>query len=101
MSSRKTLSNRILACGLILIQLLVAIPADAMAASQSPSKTPEKVVVNRKVPSVTTALAYPHFSAAATDQELFVARVFEEPLVPMSGTPSAEENQALAAAASA
>ena len=38
------------------------------------------------------------FSPDPTREEIFRARVFEEPLVPIGGIPSAEENRALAAA---
>jgi hypothetical protein len=38
------------------------------------------------------------FSATPTVQEIFRARVFEEPLVPIGGEPTAAENAALAAA---
>ncbi len=56
------------------------------------------VKVNRTIPRVeppTNGLA---FSAKPTAQELFRARIFEEPLVPVGGEPTATENAALAAA---
>ena len=38
------------------------------------------------------------FSANPTVEEIFCARVFEEPVVPVGGEPTAEENAALAEA---
>jgi RHS repeat-associated protein len=59
----------------------------------------EKTVkVNRAVPRVEPPKPGLGFSANPTTQEIFRARVFEEPLVPIGGEPSADENAALAAA---
>jgi hypothetical protein len=57
-----------------------------------------KVKVNRTVPSVDPPALAPSFSPAPTEEEIFRARVFDEPLVPVGGPPGAAENAALAAA---
>lgn len=54
--------------------------------------------VNRTVPKVFPPKTGLEFSANPTIQEIFRARVFEEPLVPIGGQPSADENAALTAA---
>jgi uncharacterized protein HemY len=56
------------------------------------------VRVNRTAPKVTPPPDIPSFSAQPTDQEIFRARVFEEPLVPMGRLTSKVENRALAQA---
>ena len=56
------------------------------------------VKVNRTVPKVEPPGSTLEFSANPTTQELFRARVFEEPLVPVGGEPSRAENAALATA---
>ena len=56
------------------------------------------MVPNRTVPKVDLPRSALEFSANPTPQELFRARVFEEPLVPIGGEPNAAENAALAAA---
>lgn len=57
-----------------------------------------QVKVNRTTPRVDPPKTGLSFSAQPTVQEIFRARVFEEPLVPIGSEPSAEENAALAAA---
>src|SRR5213593_3170134 len=57
-----------------------------------------RIAVNRKAPVVTPLAAFPKFSVSPSDEELFRARVFEEPLVPVGGTSSPEENRSLASA---
>src|ERR1043166_6983759 len=52
--------------------------------------------VNRTLPKVSPPKLGLEFSVNPTTQEIFRARVFEEPLVPIGGEPSAEENAALA-----
>jgi hypothetical protein len=37
-----------------------------------------------------------HFSQNPTEQEIFNARIFDEPLIPLAGEPTPEENRALA-----
>jgi RHS repeat-associated protein len=53
---------------------------------------------NRRVPSVKPVPRSPVFSSWPTVEEIFRARIFEEPLVPIRGTPTPEENRALARA---
>lgn len=60
--------------------------------------SPAAVVVNRTVPPVDPPRTALEFSAKPTVQEIFRARVFEEPLVPIGGEPAAAENAALASA---
>ncbi len=54
------------------------------------------VHVNRTVPKVDPPRTTLEFSSNPTKDELFRARVFAEPLVPIGGEPSAGENAALA-----
>ena len=70
--------------------LLLCVTATAMG--QTPAK------VNRTVPQVAPPKAGLEFSARPTTQEIFRARVFEEPLVPIGGEPTGDENAALVAA---
>lgn len=58
----------------------------------------EPVEVNKTVPNVEPPPAYPTFSPIPTDEELFKARVFGEPLIPEAGESNDAENQALAQA---
>src|SRR5262245_54431607 len=60
--------------------------------------SPKPVTVNRTVPNVQPPKAGLEFSAHPTAQEIFRARIFEEPLVPIGGEPDADENSALVAA---
>jgi RHS repeat-associated protein len=69
--------------------LLWSAPASGPAAPSS---------VNRTIPDVNRPKTGLEFSAHPTTQEIFLARVFEEPLVPIGGEPSPDENAALAAA---
>ena len=64
-------------------------------AGASPDK---QVIPNRTLPKVNPPKAGLEFSANPTTQEIYRARVFEEPLVPIGGEPTADENAALAAA---
>jgi RHS repeat-associated protein len=59
---------------------------------------PLQVKVNRTVPKVEPPKTGLEFSAQPTVQEIFRARVFEEPLVPVGGEPSGRENADLGAA---
>lgn len=59
---------------------------------------PPKVKVNRTVPQVEPAPAFPLFPETPTVADMFRARVFGEPLVPVGGTPDPLENRDLAAA---
>jgi RHS repeat-associated protein len=74
----------------------VAVLAQLKAVQPPSPASPMKV--NRTVPNVKPPKAALEFSANPTAQEIFRARVFEEPLVPIGGEPTAEENAALAAA---
>src|SRR5262245_30269164 len=56
------------------------------------------VTPNRTLPKVEPPKETLEFSATPTVQEIFRARLFEEPLVPIGGEPSADENAALAIA---
>lgn len=56
------------------------------------------IKVNRTIPPARPPKTALEFSASPTVQEISHARVFEEPLVPMGGEPTTEENAALAAA---
>jgi RHS repeat-associated protein len=60
----------------------------------------EKPKVNRTIPSVRPVPLVPQFSETPTDREIFRARVFEEPLVPVGGTTTTADNRALADAVS-
>jgi len=57
---------------------------------------PVPAAVNRTVPPVEPPKTALEFSAQPTPQELFRARVFAEPLVPVGAEPGAAENAALA-----
>jgi YD repeat-containing protein len=99
-------SARVVSAALVVSQILSAVPVaaydrstDTLSASavEEPS-TPERVIVNRTVPAVTPPPDRPVFSASPTVEEIFRARVFTEPLVPVGGTPTPQENLALARA---
>lgn len=78
-----------------------ATPAASMARPAPPQPAPAPppaVQVNRVVPEVEPVPAYPRLSRRPTTDELTRARVFGEPLVPLGGEPSGEENEALAQA---
>ena len=82
----------------ISVLLLFALAREeAIAAANTEGQT-TPVKVNRTVPQVQPPKAGLEFSASPTTQEIFRARVFEEPLVPIGGEPGAAENSALAAA---
>jgi hypothetical protein len=66
--------------------------ASPAAGSDSPA------IPNRTVPTVAPPPHGLEFSASPTASEISRARVFEEPLIPVGGQPSAAENAALAAA---
>jgi RHS repeat-associated protein len=77
-----------------------ATPASTSSIVQQKSAAP-KVVVNRTVPKVTPPSATPQFSENPTDEEIYHARVFEQPLLKMNGVASARENKDLAHALTA
>jgi hypothetical protein len=72
--------------------LVLATPSVPSASAASQAQ------VNRTVPKVEPPKTGLVFSANPTVQEIFRARVFEEPLVAIGGEPNADENAALAAA---
>jgi RHS repeat-associated protein len=89
---------RVLVAALIVAS--VPIPATAAPQAQEPRDAPPptpKVKVNRTLPSVTSPPSIARFSEQPTNEEIFRAKVFEEPLV-ADGTTSGQENQALATA---
>jgi RHS repeat-associated protein len=105
---------RLIACVLILVEVLLPAHAQLLAAAEvllappttissashapGPVLTPTNVVVNKTAPKVDPPPAWPQFSARPTESEIFRARVFAEPLVPIGAPPAAEENSALAQA---
>jgi hypothetical protein len=70
----------------------------ASKAEKAGAEAVRRVTPNRTLPKVNPPKTGLEFSANPTTQEISRARVFEEPLVPIGGEPSAEENAALAAA---
>jgi RHS repeat-associated protein len=95
--------RRILVSLLASGQILLGIPA---AASPQPGGQPAAseatgIQVNRRLPRVSPVPTEPAFSDWPTTDEIFRARVFDEPLVPVHGEPSREENRALARAVAA
>jgi RHS repeat-associated protein len=69
-----------------------------LAVEPSEPSIQEPVVVNKTVPDVEPPPQYPAFSPIPTDEELFKARVFGEPLIPEAGETNDAENQTLAQA---
>ncbi len=88
---------KLVAVWLAVGQVLIAVPTEAFASPRRQAP-PEGPKVNRTVPKVSPPPEQPAFSAQPTESELFFARAFPEPLVPVLGTPSVQENQALATA---
>ncbi|MCI0410483.1 MAG: cysteine peptidase family C39 domain-containing protein, partial [Acidobacteria bacterium] len=101
---------------LIPIQVFLAVPVPAQAQQAVPAEPlepsgealleglaspppPAPVVQAMKDrPKVDPPDPYPRFSGSPTDREIFQARVFGEPLVPLGGVEDFEENRALASA---
>jgi hypothetical protein len=74
-------------------------PAEERQEAAPPeAQAPLAVQANLRPPSVTPPPLFPVFSAQPTEAEIFRARVFEEPLVPIGHGTSAAENKALALA---
>lgn len=104
----RSLVSRSLAVVLVAGQVLTAVPILASPAPTtattpalpppSPAPEPPRVTVNRNVPTVTAPPSEPQFSASPTVREIFRARVFKEPIVPVGGVPTAGENLVLARA---
>ncbi len=94
---RKQLVWRGLTLALAVAQVFVGVPASASVPDPAmATPRPPKVRVNRTPPVVRPAPLRPHFSASPTEPEIFRARVFSEPLVPVGGVPTAAQNAALA-----
>jgi RHS repeat-associated protein len=72
--------------------------SEAHAAADARDVAASTVRVNRTVPQVESPARTLAFSERPTPEELFRARVFEEPLVPVGCKPMETENAALAAA---
>jgi YD repeat-containing protein len=79
-------------------EIPVAPPQGIVPSFPSAVLTPTNVVVNRTPPKVEPPDKELKFSATPTDQEIFQARVFSEPIVSMGRSSSLEENRELAAA---
>jgi RHS repeat-associated protein len=105
---------RIVALLLVPIQICWAVPpnmllAIAAAASRESVKNSRKdsvqiepkIKVNRTIAAFIAPTSVAVFSDAPTDQEISHARVFEEPLIPIGGKTSRDQNRLLAQALSA
>lgn len=75
-----------------------AVSSDPNLAPATPPPSAPRVKVNRTVPIVTAPPLEPRFSSAPSAAEITRARVFDEPLLPVGGTPTPAENRALSAA---
>ena len=78
------------------LAILLGLPAWAAAPDQAKATQPTKVKVNKTVPEVTPPPLVLELSESPTDAELFRARVFTEPLVPVGEATTPEQNAALA-----
>ncbi len=74
-----------------------AVRVEEPSARPAPVTTPKVVAVNRTPPNVQPPPANASFSEDPSDGEIFRARVFTEPLVPMGNT-TARENKAIVGA---
>ncbi len=96
---------RSIALLLVLIEAGLVIPLAAQRATVAAPKDPlkggplpaPKVKVNRTVPKVEPPRELPAFSAVPTNQEIFRARTFSEPLLPVGET-TGEQNRLLSEA---
>lgn len=85
----------------LLLVSVAAASADTSAARRRDATREPKgvasaaVQVNRSQPAVSPPAALPVFSSEPSDAEVFQARLFAEPLVPIAGTTSPQENRAL------
>ncbi len=79
------------------VKMAVATPVQLVLASPPPAP---KVTVNRQLPEVDASPAKLQFSETPTDDEIFQAHVFAEPLAPTAPT-TPQENQELAQALTA
>ena len=100
----RQLFSKLSACILALLLIVASSPLPALAGTVRPSKraiklpTPPKVKVKTGPHTLKKIKSQLSFKSAPTDQEITSARVFEEPLIPMSGTSVPEENAALSKA---
>src|SRR3954468_131786 len=69
---------------------------NTLSVPASPPSSSAQRSVNPLVPKVEPPKTKLQFTANATTQEIFRMRVFEEPLVPIGGEPTAAENAELA-----
>jgi RHS repeat-associated protein len=90
----RSLLARLVATTLVPMLTLASVPASAAPPTQPAA--PPAVKVNRTVPKVRPVPLRPVFSAEPSDSEIFKARIFEEPFVPVGGRTTPEENRALA-----
>ncbi len=74
---------------------LSLLAADEIAPVPASAPAATNVVANRTVPDVQRPPAVPAFSDEPSDAEFFRARVFAEPLVPLGGATTVEENELL------
>jgi hypothetical protein len=85
-------------CCILAMVLASALGAGKSKSTGKPSPAAAPVKVNRTVPTVQSPKGGLQFSAKPTLDEIFRARIFAEPLVPIGGQPSEAENAALASA---
>jgi RHS repeat-associated protein len=95
-SDFKASAERLAVACCTLFILSTGYPSPPPASGDSPPTA--LVNVNRTVPQAAPPKTTLEFSASPTTQELFRARIFQEPLVPIGGEPGVDENAALAAA---
>jgi RHS repeat-associated protein len=81
---------------LIAVAIAFVVHLRAQTGDGASADAPTTVTVNRTVPQVTAPSATLTFSRRPTKQEIFRARVFAEPLVPVGGEPTDEDTAALA-----
>jgi RHS repeat-associated protein len=81
-----------------LLVLIAAFPASRSIAGAPEDPSTSPVQVNRAIPKIQPPANGLKFSDTPTVEEMFRARVFAEPLVPVGSTPTGEENAELAAA---
>ena len=86
------------AIAVALSQLTLGVPITAQTRTATKSGPPPaaKVKVNKTVPRVTSPPASPTFSAMPSTAEIFRARIFEEPIVPVGSDPLPAETRSLA-----
>ncbi len=83
---------------LLYTSIVLALSASAQTYDFKPIRTPANVVINQSLPKNTVKseeIMQVSFSKEPTDEEIFSAHFFEEPLVPIKGKAAPEENSAL------